>query len=99
MKNIRTKIAFLSFLLLSGYSVQAMENNTMTLSRCLIQAAYQAKDQGDELRACELFAKNKRYKQFEQSAQYENLVTAVIARDYEQERAILFVLMEDSGKL
>lgn len=99
MKNMVTQIRFLSFLLVFGYSAQAMENNSTETSRLLIQSAYQAKDQGDEVRARELFAKNIRYKQFEQSELYENLVRSVIAKDHVQERMILFLLMEDSGQL
>ena len=99
MKNKVIKFIAFSFLLLTS-CVQAMEeNNHIEVSHLLIQAAYKAADQGDELRARELFAKSKRYEKFQQSREYLDLVAAVITKNQQQERILLFKLMEDSGQL
>jgi len=99
MKNKVIKFIAFSFLLCTRY-IQAMEkNNNIEVSNLLIQAAYKAKDQGDELRVRELFSKSIRYKKFQQSSQYLDLVAAIIAKNQELERTIVFTLMEDSGQL
>lgn len=90
-------IAF-SFLLLTSCMHAMEKNNNIQVSHLLIQAAYKAADQGDELRARELFAKNIRYKKFQNSPQYIDLVSAIIVKNQEQERTIVFELMENSGQ-